>query len=364
MNAESRASLALFFTPGLGPVKIKLLLEHFGHAEDAVSANLTKLREVQGLDSSSMAEIGGAKTLERADQELERAGKMGLEVVGLSSPVYPEALRAIYDPPPVLWVRGDVSRLEELRGPTPRSIGIVGTRTCSNFARAFTAEIAKDLSQSGVSIISGLARGIDTAAHKAAIDANGSSIGVLGCGADRIYPPENAKLSEGLTVISGYPVGTPPAAHNFPARNRIIAGLSSGVIVVEGDVKSGSLITAVAALEAGRTIFAVPGRPGDPNARGPNRLLRDGAVLTESANDVLEELRWGIRNAETRELPKLEGNEAKVFAALEHVGTDGMLLDGIVAASGLNASEATGTLMMLSFQNLVLELPGGRWTRI
>lgn len=354
-----RATLALQFTPGLGPVRFKALLEHFGSSEAAISAGLTALRELPGLDAGTIAGIGSKASFERADTELERAGRVGLEILGFEDDRYPEALRAIYDPPPALWVRGEIGALEALRGPTPRAIGVVGTRKCSSHARVWTAGLARDLAQSGVTVISGLARGIDTEAHQAALDAGGASIGVLGCGADRIYPPENAELAARMTVVSGYAIGTPPAAHNFPARNRIIAGLCAGVVVVEGDLKSGSLITAVAALEAGRTVFAVPGRPNEPNAQGPHRLIRDGAVLTESAQDVLEELGWASMSAEPRELPKLEGNELRVYAAIE--GTP--LLDEIVAGSGLSAPEVLTALMMLSLQGIVRELPGGRYSR-
>jgi DNA processing protein len=352
-----RATLALSFTPGLGPVRFKALLEHFGSSRAALEAGLTALREVPGLDAGTVAGIGAKESLERADTELERARRVSLEVIAFEDDRYPEALRAIYDPPPALWLRGDTAALEHLRGPTPRAIGVVGTRKCSSHARIWTAGLARDLAVSGVTVISGLARGIDTEAHRAALDAGGLSIGVLGCGADRIYPPENAELAARMAVISAYPVGTPPTAHHFPARNRIIAGLCSGVVVVEGDVKSGSLITALAALEAGRTVFAVPGRPNDPNAHGPHRLIRDGAVLTESAQDVLEELGWA--SGPPRETPKLEGHEARVYAVLE--GTP--LLDEIVAGSGLSAPEALTALTMLSLQGVVRELPGGRYSK-
>jgi DNA processing protein len=352
-----RDTLALHFTPGLGPVRFRALLDHFGSAHAAVGANLNALREVAGLDAGTIAGIGSKESFARADTELERAKRVSLEVIVFEDDRYPEALKAIYDPPPALWVRGEVSALENLRGPTPRSIGVVGTRKCSNHARVWTAGLARDLATSGVTVISGLARGIDTEAHQAAVDAGGMSIGVLGSGADRIYPPENAALAARMTVVSAYPVGTPPTAHNFPARNRIIAGLSSGVVVVEGDVKSGSLITAVAALEAGRTIFAVPGRPNDPNAQGPHRLIRDGAVLTESAQDVLEELGWA--SGPLRETPQLEGHEARVYAALD--GTP--LFDEIVMATGLSAPEVMTALTMLSLRGLVRELPGGRYSR-
>ena len=361
-DLELRAILALFFMPNLGPVRVKALLEHFGTAERAFAASLAALRGVSALEASSLSSLTALAAREvafaRSDTELERAGKLGAQIIGFSHGAYPEALRAIFDPPPLLWVRGDLTALEGLTGPTPRAIGVVGTRKCSPHARAFTVTLSGDLARAGVVVVSGLARGIDTAAHVAAVDAGGVSIAVLGCGIDTIYPSENRALSERLTVVSGYPIGTPPAAHNFPARNRIIAGLSSGVVVVEGDIGSGSLITAVAALENGRTVFAVPGRPNDPNARGPNRLIKDGAALLEGANDILEEFRWGGA-VQRAVMPTLEGDEAKVYAALEGE----LLLDDLVLRTGLSASQITVALMMLTLKNIVLELPGGRYSR-
>jgi DNA processing protein len=355
--SDSRASLALFFTPGLGPVRVKALIDHFGSAARALEANLTNLREVPGLDASSVANIGSKAALERADTELERVVKLGLHIIGLGDSSYPESLHAIYDPPPALWVRGDVAALEALTGALPRSIGIVGTRRCSPHAKAFTARLARDLAEVGVTVVSGLARGIDTAAHTAAVDAGGSSIGVLGCGADTIYPSENKALAERLTVVSAYPIGTPPASHNFPARNRIIAGLSSGSVVVEGDVKSGSMITATAALEAGREVFAVPGRPNDPLAQGPHKLIREGATLIESALDVLEALRWNAKPSAPA--PILDGDEARVFEALQGE----VIMDDLAVSTGLPVPRVMVALTMLSLKNVVLELPGGRFSR-
>lgn len=357
MTPEALAVLELEFTPGIGPIRARALLEHFGSAEAALAAPAAARREVPGLDAPSAARIGTAEPRERALVELERARKLKLSIVTIADAAYPEALRAIHDPPPVLWVRGDPAGLGRLSGPVPRAIGVVGTRRCSGHARLFAGRLSADLAEAGVVVVSGLARGIDTEAHRSAVDAGGLSVAVLGSGADRIYPAENAALSGRLLVLSAYPAGTEPAAHNFPARNRIIAGLSAGVVVVEGDLKSGALITAVAALEAGRTVFAVPGRPGEPNAAGPHRLLRDGAVLTEGAADVLEEMRWAA--GPVRPAPKLQGTAASVYGALD--GTP--LLDEIVAATGLGAPEILTSLMVLSLQGHVRELPGGRYSR-
>ncbi len=357
MNDQLSATLNLFFTPGLGAVRIKSLLEHFGSAEAVLSARLLELRDIPGLDSASVAAIGSETAQTRAKTELERAEKMGLTLLALSDLRYPESLKAIYDPPPILWVRGDVAVLENLVGVLPRSIGVVGTRKASTYAKAFTQKLAHDLALVGTTVVSGLARGIDTVAHTAAVEAGGSSIAVLGCGVDTIYPAENKALAERLTVISAYCIGTPPNSYNFPPRNRIIAGLSSGSVVVEGDTDSGAMITAVAALEAGREVFAVPGRAGDPLARGPHKLIKQGATLIESAADVLEALRWTA--APPRLLPQLEGDEATIYQALNGE----LLLDDVCTKTGFDSSRATVALMMLTLKNLVLELPGGRYAK-
>ncbi|HWG84879.1 MAG TPA: DNA-processing protein DprA [Deinococcales bacterium] len=357
MQAEALAALTLHFTPGLGPVRIKALVERAGGAAAALALPPAVAREAASLDAATAAGLGAAAPRERAALEAERAARLGLTLLPYCDDRYPEALRAIYDPPPILWVRGGVEPLAGLRGPTPRSFGIVGTRRCSAHARAFTSRLAGDLARAGVLVVSGLARGVDTEAHRAAVQSGGASVAVLGCGADRVYPPENAELAASLTLVSAYPVGTPPEAHNFPARNRIIAGLVSGVAVVEGDLKSGSMITATAALEAGRTVFAVPGRPGEANTAGPHRLLREGAVLCESAEDVLAELGWDGPPA--RPDLCLEGDQAVVYGALEGA----LLLDDVVAATALDPSRALAALMLLSLGGAVRELPGGRYSR-
>lgn len=357
MTAETLAALALLFTPGLGPVRIRALVEAAGGAEAALALPVPLAREVAALDEATARLLGAKEHRERATAEMSRATRVGLTLLAITDDRYPTALRAIYDPPPVLWVRGDIGPLVGLEGPTPRSIGIVGTRRCSAHARAFTGRLSADLARAGVTVVSGLARGVDTEAHRAAVEAGGCSIAVLGCGADRVYPPENADLATRLTLVSAYPVGTPPEPHNFPARNRVIAGLSSGVVVVEGDLKSGSLITATAALESGRTVYAVPGRPGEANTAGPHRLLREGAVLVESAADVLEDLGWGV--VPPRADLDLSGNEARVYAAL--LGTP--LLDDLVGSTGLEAPAVLASLMLLTLTGAVRELPGGRYSR-
>jgi DNA processing protein len=369
-HAETRAMLALHFTRGLGPVRIKALLAHYESAQAILAAPSAQLREqarelAPGIENSALAAIGSEESLKKADEELAKVEKHQFDLITLGSAGYPEALAAIYDPPPVLWLRlpasydWDAILDNQLAGPTPQAIGIVGTRQCSPYARDFAAELARDLAELGVVVVSGLARGIDTAAHKAAVDVGGLSIAVLGCGVDRVYPAENAALATQLAMVSAYPVGTTPAAHNFPARNRIIAGLCSGSVVVEGDVDSGAMITAVAALDAGRSVFAVPGRAKDPKAQGPHKLLREGAAMCEGIDDILQELRWGTVRTTAQVAPTLAGAEQTVYNAL----TSALLADDLVQSTQMATPEVLSTLMMLSLKGLVRELPGGRFER-
>lgn len=349
-TAELLALLTLRFTPNLGPRRTEALRVHFGSAQAALKAPLGALREVHGLDSRSLAAVGSAKAAQVADTELRRCAQEDVTLVGRGLPGYPAALDALGDPPPVLWVRGELPEFPV----TPRAIGIVGTRGASMHARSLTRAIAGALARAEVVVVSGLARGIDTEAHAAAVDAGGRSVGVLGSAVNRIYPAENTRLAGRLTVISEYPLDTGPAQHHFPTRNRLIAALSSGTLVVEGERKSGSMITATHALECGRTVFAVPGRAGDPLAAGPHALIRDGAVLTESAQDILDEFGWGA--APTQPLPDLPPDQARVLRALSSPAT----LDDLQASAGLPLAELQTALVMLQLMGLAEET-GGRW---
>ncbi|AFZ67298.1 DNA-processing protein DprA [Deinococcus peraridilitoris] len=350
---ELTALLALRFTPHLGPHRIETLRRHFGSAGAALSARKEELRQVPGLDARSVKEVGSASACERACLELQRARLAGVSLLGRGLEGYPAALEALTDPPAVLWVKGKLPPL----GVVPRAVGIVGTRSASPFALNFTRRLTLDLARAEVMIISGLARGIDTAAHQAAIEGGVPTVGVLGSGVDNIYPKENKELSERMTVISEHPLGTRPAAHNFPGRNRIIAALSAGSVVVEGSARSGALITAVAALECGRSVFAVPGRPGDPLAAGPHQLLREGAALCENAGDVLTELGWS--GAPPAPPPALPPELARVYGAL----SGPTLLDDLAATLGIPLSEVQTAVMMLCLQELVTECPGGRYLK-
>jgi DNA processing protein len=280
-----------------------------------------------------------------------------VQVLGRGLPGYPAALEALGDPPAVLWVRGELPELAVV----PHAVGVVGTRAASGHALNLTHTVATELSAAGVVIVSGLARGIDTAAHRAAVMHGGPSIGVVGTGVDLTYPGENAGLARQLCVLSEYPLGTRPAAHNFPMRNRLIAALSAGTLVVEGELKSGSLITAGHALECGRTVFAVPGRAGDPLASGPHRLLREGAVLAECAADILTELGWAAGPAIGA--PELPGEQRRIWEALTQPAT----LDDLLALTGTGAGQVDAGELQLALTMLTMgghvEEQGGRYVR-
>ncbi|WP_161882253.1 DNA-processing protein DprA [Deinococcus alpinitundrae] len=353
-DAELLALLTLRLTPGLGPRRIENLRRHFGSAQAVLAAPLARLREVPGLDSKSLSAVGMPGVGVRAEQELGRAREAGVQVLGRGLQGYPAALEALQDPPAALWVRGPDLPLEVVT----RAVGLVGTRAASEHALRLTRQLSGDLARAGVNIVSGLARGIDSAAHQAALDAGGVSTALLGCGVDVIYPAENARLAARLTLVSEYPLGTRPATHHFPQRNRLIAALSAGSVMIEGDLKSGAMITATHALECGRTVFAVPGRANDPLAAGAHRLLREGAVLTEHAGDVLHELGWGEAPAAVH--LDLTPEQALVYTALPEIGA--VLLDDIVSRSGLDMSQAQLALTMLGLCGLVDE-QGGRYLR-
>lgn len=353
-HAELLALLTLRFTPGLGPRRIEHLRRHFGSAQAVLAAPLMQLRQVPGLDSKSLSALGTPGLAVRAEQELSRTADAGVQLLGRGLAGYPAALEALQDPPAALWVSGHNLPLEVV----PRAVGMVGTRNASPHALKLTRQLSGDLARAGVNVVSGLARGIDSAAHQAALDEGGVSTALLGCGVDVVYPAENARLAAQLTLVSEYPMGTRPATHHFPQRNRLIAALSAGSVIIEGDLKSGAMITATHALECGRTVFAVPGRAGDPLAAGPHRLLREGAVLTETADDVLQELGWGPAPAAAA--LDLTPEQVLVYAALPENGA--ALLDDIVRQSGLEMSETQLALMMLSLCGLVDE-QGGRYLR-
>ena len=355
-----RAHLTLALTPGLGPRKIKQLVTHFGSAEAVLEADREALAEVEGIGPKLIESLVTNDVGESVERELERAAKLGVTLLPLSDPRYPESLRQIFDPPSVLYVHGELpAALHELR-----SLAVVGTRNASEHALALTKTLARELAALGVVIVSGLALGVDGAAHEGALAAeDGRTVAVLGSGVDKVYPSQHQRLARRLidaggAVVSEYRLGTTPRAENFPGRNRIINGLSRGVVVVEAGQKSGALITADFATEEGRTVFAVPGRVGDPRAAGSLALLRQGAVLVTCAQDVLDEFGWQRAPTTAKTLELDPAQQQLVDAVLEHGSP---LLDDLIAATGRDSSELLPLLTLLELRGIVKSIPGGRY---
>lgn len=287
--------LALALTPGLGPTRIKKLIEQYGTAERVFHASLTEL-EATGMRAVSAQSIATGKSLELAQQECAKAVEARARIISLSDPEYPQRLKEIYDPPVILFVKGSIDVLAQ------PGIAMVGTRHPTPYGSGMAERLSTDLAARGLVIISGLARGIDTASHRGAVAAKGKTIAVLGTGIDVMYPKENTRLTEQIVALGGaliteFPVGTSPAPQNFPIRNRIISGMSAGVLVVEAAEYSGTRITSRLALEQNRDVYAVPGNVTNKNSWGPNTLIKQGAKLVATWEDVWEELPPDIQAA-------------------------------------------------------------------
>jgi DNA processing protein len=287
-SGETLCWLALALTEGLGPSRIRKLVEHFGTADRILQASLTEL-EATGMRAVSAQALATGKSLELAQDEAARAVRANATVISLSNVEYPPRLKEIYDPPVVLFVKGSVELLSK------PGIAMVGTRHPTPYGTGMAERLATDLASRGLVIISGMARGIDTASHRGTIAAKGKTVAVLGTGVDVFYPKENTRLAEqilalGGAIVSEFPVGTAPVPQNFPIRNRIISGMSAGVLVVEAAEYSGTRITSRCALEQNRDVYAVPGNVTNKNSWGPNTLIKQGAKLVATWEDVWEEL--------------------------------------------------------------------------
>jgi DNA processing protein len=304
--------LALALTPGLGPTRIKKLIENFGTGERVFNASLTEL-EATGILAVSAQSIATGKSMELAQEECGKVVEAGARIISLSDPEYPPRLKEIYDPPVILFVKGSVEVLAQ------PGIAMVGTRHPTPYGSGMAERLSTDLAARGLVIISGLARGIDTASHRGAVAAKGKTVAVLGTGIDVMYPKENTRLTEqivamGGALISEFPVGTFPAPQNFPIRNRIISGISAGVLVVEAAEYSGTRITSRLALEQNRDVYAVPGNVTNKNSWGPNTLIKQGAKLVATWEDVWEELPPDIQAAlGSRQNESIEPETASLF---------------------------------------------------
>jgi DNA processing protein len=280
--------LALIRADGVGPVTFLKLVRHFGSPQAALGASVHQLASVEGVGTKTAEQIARSRDRFNVQEELTLADRLGVWLVHIEDPRYPPGLKAIYDPPPVLYIKGQLQREHQL------AVSIVGSRHCSLYGQEQASRLAHLLAGAGFTIVSGMARGIDTAAHQGALSAGGRTLAVQGCGLANVFPPENHRLfdliSQSGACLSELPLRYEPLAENFPNRNRIIAGLSVATIVVEAGLRSGALITARCALENNREVMAVPGRVDSPLSKGPHHLLRQGAVLVESPQDVLDAL--------------------------------------------------------------------------
>ena len=347
----------------VGPVRVRKLRAVFGSVEGLFSQPTQRLAGVEGIGQAVAESIRGwEKTFDLA-AELEKIRKLGLQVVGFEDPDYPPILREIHDPPLVLYYRGN---LEAVKG---ACIGVVGTREASGYGIDLAKKLGYQLAFAGIGVISGLARGIDTAAHQGALAAKGKTAAVLGCSLDQIYPAENEALAEkmaeaGGCVLSEFCLGTPPDRQTFPMRNRVVSGLSQGLLVIEAARASGAMITARQALEQGRQVFAVPGRVDQPQAGGCHQLIKDGARLVESVEDVLAEYEFLLPRSEMpAPLPPqgdLKDEEKKILEAL---GRDELQVDVLTRKCGLPSPVVSATLLKLEMKRRVRQMPGKVFTR-
>ena len=351
--------LALHLTPGVGSILIKRLLDRFKTPEAVFRAPLKELLRIEGLGERVAGEIQKGPSEKVVKRELSRLEKTGGKFVTLKDDDYPKRLKDIYDPPALLYLRGELRRKDEL------AVAVVGSRKTSAYGREVTERIGRDLARHGVTVVSGMARGIDSVAHQGALQGGGRTIAVLGCGVDMIYPSENRNLFHQIieqgAVLSEFPMGSPPEAGHFPRRNRIISGLSIGVVIVQASAESGSLITAGYALEQGREIFAVPGNIGAEGSRGTNRLIKEGAKLVESSEDILEEVlpQWRREGemAQKGEDPVLTLTEAEkcLYGLLEETP---LHIDALIRESQLDPGSVSSLLLNLELKGLISQWPG------
>ncbi len=351
--------VGLSLVPGIGPAKFRRLVESLGSPEAAWSARPAQLAAT-GLDRRTIESLVAARPRIDLERELAKLQRLGVRLLTLEDPDYPRPLRNIADPPPVLYLKGELQAGDEL------AVAIVGTRMPTVYGRQVAEEFARGLAESGVTVVSGLARGVDSCAHRAALAAGGRTVAVLGSGLDIIYPGENRKLAAEIaergSLVTEFPLGTQPDGVNFPRRNRIISGLSLASLVVEARETSGALITAEFALEQGRDVFAVPGNIFSPASRGPNKLISEGAKPACSLQDILEELRLetAVEQREVRGTVPESETEAEILRCLSH---EPLHIDEIRRTVCLPMAVVSSTLIMLELKGLARQAGGMNYVR-
>ncbi|MEP6672470.1 MAG: DNA-processing protein DprA [Chthoniobacter sp.] len=362
MNS-TEASIALNMVPGVGPVRLRRLLETFETPEQVLLARAAQLRAVNGVGQEVAEAIAGWQDKVDLSAELKRISDFGAKVIIQESPEYPRMLREISNPPIVLYVWGELIERDQ------HALGVVGSRQTSHYGLECAKKLSYQLAYAGLTVVSGLARGIDTAAHQGALAAQGRTVAVIGSGLMDLYPPENQGLAEKIAasgaVVSEFPMTLPPSTQTFPYRNRIVAGWGSGVLVVEAGQKSGALITATQALEQGRLVYAVPGQIDRPTSAGSNRLIQQGAKLVTGAADILDDLSILFHEPSKKgppaTAPTLSSEEQTILGTIDSAETP---LDLIVTKSGLPMPKVASTLLALEMKRLVKQLPGQQFVKI
>jgi DNA processing protein len=365
MNA-TEACIALNMLPTVGPVRLRKLLELFQEPQQILTAKRSELRKVEGIGNEVAEQISNWESTIDLATELKRVRDFDATVITQRSSSYPRPLREIHAPPIVLYIWGELQERDH------HAIGIIGARRTTHYGMESAKKLAYQLAYAGLTVISGLARGIDTAAHQGALAAKGRTIAVIGAGLAKLYPPENAVLAEKIrsgngAVVSEFSMEIEPDRQTFPMRNRIIAGWSHGVLVVEAGLNSGALITAAQALEQGRSVYAVPGHINAPSAMGSNRLIQQGAKLVMDASDILDDLQILLPEtkpspeAAARPLPPLSDEEHRVYEAINATETS---IDDIAAKSALPSAAVSSTLLQLELKRLVKQLPGKYFVKL
>ncbi|MBI5959661.1 MAG: DNA-protecting protein DprA [Chloroflexi bacterium] len=341
---------------GIGPVRLRELRQRFGDLATAWKAPQSALAAV-GLDQRTLGNLLQVRQSVNLDEMLHHVEQIGAVVVTLDDPDYPLLLRELPDSPPVLYVKGTLADADQW------AVAFVGTRRSTTYGREMAARLAASLVQAGITIVSGLARGIDGAAHKAALEAGGRTLAVLGSGIDVIYPPEHRKLAEEIiqngALVTEFPPGTPPDGRNFPVRNRIISGLSLGVVVVEAPQDSGALLTADCAADQGREVFALPGNVTSNSSLGANRLIQSGAKLVITAEDILEELNLSRSVVETRtQVRQIVPSDPIEALLARHLALEPVHIDELCQLTSLPITQVSSTLAIMELKGLVQRMEG------
>jgi DNA processing protein len=365
MAPDPRPLLRLLSVPNIGPQRVRQLVSHFGSAEAVLAADVADLAAVDGIDRILGRAVRDKTDPRFAETQADAAVRHGVRLMTFWDDDYPELLKAIHDPPVLLYIKGpfDWGRFSGL--------AVVGTRFPSSYGRQVAEQLSSDLSANGVTVVSGMARGVDTAAHRGGLKGPGASVAVLGSGIDVVYPPENRalylELLERGAVVSEFPIGATPEAAHFPRRNRIVSGMCRGTLVVEAGEKSGALLTADLALEQNRDVFAVPGNVTSPKSTGTNRLIRSGAILVTSAADVFSEYpdlapsRPADPSPAPAETPELTGAEKTLWEAMT---AEPVHIDRLAAECRLPASEALAALLSMELKSCVKQWTGMRFARV